>query len=82
MSPKSDARVCAFRARYERELRKLISIGCAVAGCTNDGNVEMEDEEMNAFAKGVIDLAERSRRTPRKRTEQTAENNKVTILRA
>ena len=81
MTAKNDAKVSAFRARHERELRKLVTIGCAVASEAYEGNSEVEETEMDAFARGVMDLAERTRRAPRK-TEQAAENNKVTILRA
>ena len=80
MSSKSDARVSAFRAKHERELRKLVTIGCAVASMAFEGNSEVEEEEMTAFVKNVMDLVERTRRTQRN-TEQTAEN-KITILRA
>ena len=79
MSSKSDARVSAFRAKHERELRKLVTIGCAVASMAFEGNSEVEETEMNAFAKGVMDLAERTRRISRNRTEQVAENKVVQL---
>ena len=80
MSSKNEARVSAFRAKHERELRKLVTIACAVASEAYEGNSEVEETEMNSFAKGVMDLTERTRRALRK-TEQVAEN-KITILRA
>ncbi len=79
MSSKSDAKVSAFRARHERELRKLVTIGCAVASEAYEGNSEVEETEMNTFAKGVMDLTERTRRATRAASEQIVDNKVVTI---
>jgi hypothetical protein len=64
----SDPAVRVFRDKYERDLRKLVTLGCAVAGCANDGNGAMEEAEMDALAKVVIGLVEKAKR-PRKTRE-------------
>lgn len=79
---KADYKVSAFRSKYEQDLRKLITMGCCVAGCTNDGNTEMEDAEMNAFAGKVLALVERAKKTPRKTQAETSAAGKVTALRS
>ena len=80
---KVDYKVGAFRAKYEQDLRKLVTLGCCVASCTNDGNAEQEEFEMNDFAGKVLALVERVKRTQRRRsTEETNPPAKVTALRA
>lgn len=81
---KADYKVSAFRAKYEQDLRRLITAACCVAGCINDGNTELEEIEMNDFAGRVLALVERAKRTPRKRVDESASrsDNKVIPIRA
>lgn len=82
MTSKSDARVSAFRVKHERELRKLVTIGCAVASCSFEGDAETEESEMEAFVKHIMDLVERTRRAPRKHAVAEAVADKVVQLKA
>jgi hypothetical protein len=77
----ANMKVQAFRNKFERDLRKLIPVACAVAGCTNDGNSATEENEMNALAEIVLDIVARAKRANRKTRENPTESN-VAILRA
>ena len=74
----ANMKVHTFRNKFERDLRKLIPVACAVAGCTNDGDSATEENEMNALAEIVLDIVARAKRKTR---ENQTESN-VTILRA
>jgi hypothetical protein len=74
-----NVKVHTFRNRFERDLRKLIPVACAIAACTNDGDSETEEHEMNALAAIVLDIAERSKKIRKPR--DTSESN-ITPLRA
>lgn len=71
---RNDAKVSAFRSKHERELRKLVTIGCAVASCAFEGDSETEEGEMDSFVKGIMDLVERSRRASRRQEGTSGEN--------
>lgn len=60
-------RITALRAQFERELRKLVTIGCAVASCAFDGDSQTEENEMNAFVAGVLDLIDRTKAKRKRR---------------
>ena len=80
---KADYKVSAFRAKYEQDLWKLVAQACCIAGCTNDGNTEMQDAEMNEFAGKILALVDRAKRTQGRRvTEETSAAGKVTALRS
>jgi len=77
-----DHKVRLFRSKYEGDLRKIVTLGCSVSGCVNDGESEMEEEQMDALAKLVMSLAEKCQ--PRRRRSanvEAAEDNKVTPIR-
>ena len=78
---KADYKVSAFRSKYEQDLRKLVTLGCCVASCTNDGNAEQEEIEMNEFAGKVLALFERAKRKPRRGSDSGA-GEKIISLRA
>ena len=78
---KTDYKISAFRSKYEQDLRKLVTLGCCVATCTNDGNAEQEEVEMNEFAGKVLALVERAKRGQRRRPETSADE-KIISLRA
>jgi len=62
-------KINCFRAKYEQDLRKLVTQGCCVASCTNDGMAEQEEIEMNDFAGRVLSLIERHKRTNKRTTK-------------
>lgn len=74
-----NAKVHTFRNKFERDLRKIIPVACAIATCTNDGDSATEENEMNALAAIVLDIAERAKKI-RKPREVTESN--ITSLRA
>lgn len=76
----ANVKVHTFRNKFERDLRKLIPVACAIACCTNDGDSETEEVEMNALAAIVLDIAERAKRARKTRENQT--ESSITILRA
>jgi len=76
----ANVKVHTFRNRFERDLRKLIPVACAIACCTNDGDSETEEAEMNALAGIVLDIADRAKRVNRKARDPSEPN--ITILRA
>jgi len=76
----ANAKVHAFRNKFERDLRKIIPVACAIATCTNDGDSATEENEMNALAAIVLDIVERAKRARKTRENQT--ESSVTILRA
>ena len=78
---KADYKISAFRSKYEQDLRKLVTLGCCVASCTNDGNAEQEELEMNEFAGKVLALVERAKRGQRRHLVDSADE-KVRPLRA
>ena len=69
----TNVKVHTFRNKFERDLRKLIPVACAIACCTNEGDSETEENEMNALAAIVLDIAERAKKTrkPREVPEST-----------
>ena len=75
----ANVKVHTFRNKFERDLRKIIPVACAIATCTNDGDSETEENEMNALAAIVLDIAERTRKTRKPR--EVSEAN-IAILRA
>jgi len=78
-----DHKIRLFRAKFEQDLRKIVTLGCSVSGCVNDGESEVEDEQMNALAKAVMSLAEKSR--PRSRRSvgiEASDDGKVTPIRS
>ena len=77
-----DHKTRLFRAKYEGDLRKIVTLGCSVSGCVNDGLSETEEEQMDALAKLVMSLAEKCQ--PRRRRSaaiEASEDNKVTPIR-
>ena len=78
---KADYKISAFRSKHEQDLRKLVTLGCCVASCTNDGNAEQEELEMNEFAGKVLALVERAKRGQRRHLVDPADE-KVRPLRA
>ena len=80
----ANAKVHAFRNKFERDLRKLIPVACAVAVCTNDGDSETEEAEMNVLAAIVLDIAERSRakRAMKQLIDEFTESNVKTLMRS
>ncbi len=76
-----DHKVRLFRAKFEQDLRKIVTLGCAVSGCINDGESEIEEEQMDALAKAVMSLAEKSRPRPRRSSVVEAEDSKVIPIR-
>ena len=77
-----DQKVHIFRSKYERDLRRLVTQGCAMASCAYEGNSEIEENEMNSFAAGVLNLVERAKRKPRRPAVETEQDSKVTPIRA
>jgi hypothetical protein len=69
----ANVKVHTFRNKFERDLRKIIPVACAIATCTNDGDSETEEAEMNALAAIVLDISERAKkiRKPREAPEST-----------
>jgi hypothetical protein len=65
---KGDPKIRLFRDKFERDLRKVVTIACAVAACTNDGNGDMEEQEMNALTAVVMDIITRAKRSQRRAT--------------
>ncbi len=77
-----DHKVRLFRAKFEQDLRKIVTLGCSVSGCINDGESEVEEEQMDALAKAVMSLAEKSRPRPRRSSgAEVSEDSKVTPIR-
>ncbi len=78
-----DHKVRLFRAKFEQDLRKIVTLGCSVSGCVNDGDSELEDEQMDALAKAVMSLTEKSRPRPRRSAAVEAfDDGKVTPIRS
>jgi len=65
-----DVKVMLFRERYEVLLRRIVTIGCAVASCTNDGAGEIEENEMTALAKLVMEIVEKEKKPKRSNVKQ------------
>ena len=63
---KNDYKVSAFRQRHEKILRRLVTQGCCVASCTNDGMAEQEEVEMNEFAATALLLVEQAHRAQKR----------------
>ena len=78
-----DHKVRLFRSKYEGDLRKIVTLGCSVSWRVHDGESEAEEEQMDALAKAVMDLAEKCQ--PRRRRSlapvETSEDGKVTLIR-
>ena len=81
MTAKADYKVSFFRSKYEQDLRKMVTQGCCIASCTNDGNAEQEEIEMNEFTKLAMALVERAKRSRKKISERVVEDATVTMLR-
>ena len=80
---KIDYKVSCFREKYEQDLRKLVTQGCCVASCTNDGLTEQEETEMNEFTKLVISLVDRANKTrTRTAAKTTSLETKIIPLRS
>ncbi len=78
---KIDYKISRFREKYEQDLRKLVTQGCCVASCTNDGLTEQEEIEMNEFTKLVISLVDRAHRSRTRTTPQnTSSGTKIISL--
>jgi hypothetical protein len=78
---KIDYKINRFREKYEQDLRKLVTQGCCVASCTNDGLTEQEEIEMNEFTKLVISLVDRAHRSRTRTTSQnTSSGTKIISL--
>jgi len=58
----TNVKVHTFRNKFERDLRKIIPVACAIATCTNDGDSATEENEMNALAAIVLDISERAKK--------------------
>ena len=77
-----DHKVRLFRAKFEQDLRKIVTLGCSVSGCVNDGEYEVEEEQMDALAKAVMSLTEKSRPRPRRSAMvEASDDGKVTPIR-
>ena len=76
---KTDYKVSAFRNKYEQDLRKLVTQGCCVASCTNDGMTDQEEIEMNELTKIVVSLVDRARRQPKKSSPALEGGNVVSM---
>ena len=78
---KIDSKVRLFRAKHEQDLRKIVTLGCAVSGCVNDGYPDTEEEQMIELVKAVINLTEKSRPQRRRFATSEADDRKVTPIR-
>lgn len=61
-----DPKVRTFRAHHEMDLQRLITRACCIAACTNEGNLELWENEMNAFAAATLALLETAKRVEKK----------------
>ena len=78
---KVDYKISYFRSKYEQDLRKLVTQGCCVASCTNDGMAEQEEIEMNEFTKLVVSLVDRAKKTRKQPAAPAAPACGVSVLR-
>jgi hypothetical protein len=78
---KVDYKISYFRSKYEQDLRKLVTQGCCVASCTNDGMAEQEEIEMNEFTKLVVSLVDRAKKTRKPPAAPAAPACGVSVLR-
>jgi hypothetical protein len=51
-----NTKVQAFRTKYERTLRRMITLGVGVTECAREGDLETEEKEMNKFATAAMEL--------------------------
>ncbi len=77
-----DHKVRLFRAKFEQDLRKIVTLGCSVSGCINDGESDLEDEQMDLLAKAVMSLTEKSRPRPRRSVAVEVDDEKVIPIRS
>lgn len=61
----AEFKIALFRDKHERALRRIVTQGCAVATCSNDGASAIEENEMNVFAGMILDLVDATRREPK-----------------
>jgi hypothetical protein len=67
----ANVKVHTFRNKFERDLRKLITVACAVASSAYDGDSATEENEMNALAAIVLDISERAKRARKQREDDS-----------
>ncbi len=67
----SDPKVRTFRTRHEMELQRLITRACCIVACTNEGNLELWENEMDAFAAAVLSLVATAKRVEKKKLPVT-----------
>jgi hypothetical protein len=61
-----DDKVRLFRNRNERTIRRIITQAVGVSQCTSEGNVALEETEMNELAKLILVLVDQEKKSRQK----------------